>query len=896
MNFKNFDNQFMLRNGMEQKVTQQQFLQEDGTRVAPTTAQAQLLDINAILEKINKGDILSALTELGTAGIATTVHKETFTENGKTKERIVVEFSYNGQDYKASFVVNSNNKDEKPNVVPTVNPNATGLAGEFVQGQFGQTLAASDFKTTTATSAHETTSGTSNTGATEGPSEAEKAEQEKAEQARLQAIYDAMEAELKADLDKEFDAYINNYSYYGFPTKPSAEAIAQIKAEIWQNIQTQINTLKDFLKGNCASAEDYVNSANDENGAITNAYQTTFDAMVDQMSASLKKYGAEAKAKAEAEAAEASKNKSGAYNNAVNVISHYTIMGSWTTGLPATMSGAVGLNFTLQGNNKTIFDQLLKKIVEGMKYDNPTALDTIGRNNLEKLLQTAWTFTLSQKKASYNTSLNTTDFVNDLMKNYSKMLGAVATDPDRVLNIYFNPNCGDSSLINGIDNYYTNVNYKKYTKYIDGSIHLNDDNSDKAFQKAMNKLLENIYAKYSNIDKAYLKEIFLIVQEEGVLDKINERGIVSNAGGTTIGALCQQILSIFDRYIVNNAENLVSHPRVSDTTASVSPAPTMTNDRKNEIKTAVSEIKLFLPDVSEVYLLCKSANNNNSDFDMRFGVNKAGELIFANSNTKSVYDALRSKVKSDISKYLKVKDTDALAKFGGEAALDGLIRSAWVAAYSLYNTTTSTSQNLETFIKKVMENLNKMLTKIEKNPELLEVFIGKTSYADSSITNGVDYYNTMGYGNDEKVIYNSIMDKNGNIDSKFIYADGSIHLSEQNDDKEYTAAMDGVLKRLISKYSSVSQDIITDTFREAQKAALRTARTNGRDCPYGTTGKTNGQRYDNWDAGRVEDGGTNIGKMSSYGRAGDNGYIDLDQLVQLTLYYFDKLILNKLMN
>ncbi len=876
MDLNKFNKQFMLQQNMEQKINMQP-LYDGGTRVVPMSDDKPKFDIAAILEKLNKGD-LSALSELASAGIVPQMYTEEFVEKGVKRVRTVVEFSYNGHDYKASFVLKSKD-DKKPDIVPNgsrFEENVDTLQKPLSMDSFSNYLVLGDIEMA------ETFSKTpTDVDDTDKTGETSKSEQEK-----LKAIYEAMEAELKADLDKEFDAYINNYSYYGFPTKPSAEAIAQIKAEIWQNIQTQINTLKDFLKENCASAEDYVNSANDENGAITNAYQTTFDAMVDQMSASLKKYGAEAKAKAEAEAAEASKNKSGAYNNAVEIISYQNDHGGWTWDLPTTMSGAVGLNFTLQGNNKTIFDQVFNRIVEALKHNNPTTLDTIGQDNLKKLLQTAWTFTLSQKKASYNTSLNTTDFVNDLMKNYSKMLGAVATDPDRVLNIYFNPNCGDSSLINGIDNYYTNVNYKKYTKYIDGSIHLNDDNSDKAFQKAMNKLLENIYAKYSNIDKAYLKEIFLIVQEEGVLDKINERGIVSNAGGTTIGALCQQILSIFDRYIVNNAENLVSHPRVSDTTASVSPAPTMTNDRKNEIKTAVSEIKLFLPDVSEVYLLCKSANNNNSDFDMRFGVNKAGELIFANSNTKSVYDALRSKVKSDISKYLKVKDTDALAKFGGEAALDGLIRSAWVAAYSLYNTTTSTSQNLETFIKKVMENLNKMLTKIEKNPELLEVFIGKTSYADSSITNGVDYYNTIGYGNDEKVRYDSIMDKNGNIDSKFIYADGSIHLSEQNDDKEYTAAMDGVLKRLIVKYSSVSKDIITDTFREAQKAALRTGKTNGLDCPYGTGN----------DGGRVEDGGSNMGKMTSKGRKGDKGYIDLDQLVQLTLYYFDKLILNKLMN
>ena len=100
--------------------------------------------------------------------------------------------------------------------------------------------------------------------------------------------------------------------------------------------------------------------------------------------------------------------------------------------------------------------------------------------------------------------------------------------------------------------------------------------------------------------------------------------------------------------------------------------------------------------------------------------------------------------------------------------------------------------------------------------------------------------------------------------------------------------MSELLVRLQNKYKSVvSENTINNLFKEAQKKALYAAVNNVADCPYGTG---NGQ---------------NLGVDTSYtsgtgafadSRKDDRGKINMDQLVQLTLYYFDKLLLDAIAN
>ena len=64
---------------------------------------------------------------------------------------------------------------------------------------------------------------------------------------------------------------------------------------------------------------------------------------------------------------------------------------------------------------------------------------------------------------------------------------------------------------------------------------------------------------------------------------------------------------------------------------------------------------------------------------------------------------------------------------------------------------------------------------------------------------------------------------------------------------------------------------------------MNALQNNTYDCPYGTG--NNG--------GRVEDSQKNWGGKNN--RKNDESYIHMDQLVQMTLYYFDKLLMNELL-
>ena len=174
-----------------------------------------------------------------------------------------------------------------------------------------------------------------------------------------------------------------------------------------------------------------------------------------------------------------------------------------------------------------------------------------------------------------------------------------------------------------------------------------------------------------------------------------------------------------------------------------------------------------------------------------------------------------------------------------------------------------------------MSNLDKMLEKLQTQPELLEVFTTRTSYADKTVTKDVEHYGTRTtYGNDERINYA------GNVTT---YTDGTVHISNDNDDDDYQTTMAGVLKNLITKYSSIDEKTITSVFRNAQKQALATLQNKTFDCPYGTGNNS----------GRVEDSQKDWGGRDN--RKKDKSYIDMDQLVQITLYYFDKLLMKELL-
>lgn len=574
---------------------------------------------------------------------------------------------------------------------------------------------------------------------------------------------------------------------------------------------------------------------------------------------------------------------------------------NWLGMLMARTSAQVKGNFDFDtngkinlsdANTKAIYNTVIDKIYAQISNDNrEDFLTTIGgKDGLTKLVQTAWVMTYSTYAAQNTT--DTEKFINKVMENLQKLFNNLQNNPDNLS--YLTDNCyKDSNLkiTHSRIQSFKIINFKNYKKAsYDGKFHLSDDNSDKNFQKAMDSLLEKLYNKYPNISKAKIKEIFIEAQgnaltsatqaaSQNPFNSKKAKNIdIPNAFSTnltyetTLKEMVQLVLYKFDQLFKTECLNSTLPTREAETKTDETKKVTISTDDANKIKEGAKAIRSWVNDIADDAVAnCKSAIGMGGDGSIHteFGMDSSGNIVFENANTTKVYNTLLNKLKTRVSKYAP----DGLQKLGGETVLKKLLQSAWIAAYNDFNS--SQSNNLASFVNKVMSNLDKILEKLQTNPELLNTFTKRASYADNSITTGVKHYNTKTtYGNDEKINYK------GNVTT---YADGTVHISNDNDDDDYQTTMAGVLKNLITKYSSIDEKTITSVFRKAQKQALNALHNNTYDCPYGTG--NNG--------GRVEDSQKNWGGKNN--RKGDKAYIHMDQLVQMTLYYFDKLLMNELL-
>lgn len=256
-----------------------------------------------------------------------------------------------------------------------------------------------------------------------------------------------------------------------------------------------------------------------------------------------------------------------------------------------------------------------------------------------------------------------------------------------------------------------------------------------------------------------------------------------------------------------------------------------------------------------------------------FGMDKDGDIEFQEAETQKVYDKL---VEQTIDMLSENGELDAL---GGKEAVERIVQSGWIATYDsiqeLDGKGSSASHYISDFLFDASENICKMIEKAKSDPQVLEALTQRTSYADNSLTDGLKHYNTnTTYGGDEKIDYS------GDIVQ---YEDGTIHISNTKDDKDYQATMEALFERIKDKYSELDEDEITFLFRTAQMGALQAMQSNDRDCPYGTG--CNDQR--------VEDG-DNKDWGGNDNRKGDDSVVHMDELVQMTLYYFDKKLYTQL--
>ena len=273
-----------------------------------------------------------------------------------------------------------------------------------------------------------------------------------------------------------------------------------------------------------------------------------------------------------------------------------------------------------------------------------------------------------------------------------------------------------------------------------------------------------------------------------------------------------------------------------------------------------------------------SIKSGHNDIHTEFGLDKNGNIVFEQRETTAVYGALSYKIKAE----LKLKSTtDEYNMLEGN--LDRLIQAAWIMTYSK-DYGSSESHNTEEFVKKVLTNLQLILKTVKEHPEYLSVYTGHTAYADDSVTNGVAHYNKNDtLGNDNQIDYSIGYQK----------PDGTVHIENSNDDPDYQATMDDLLKNLKTKYAAVgNDDLIESVFRQAQMEALQIFDGNVNDCPYGTTwdidswyGRSNSNR--SFVATEHQD-------WSGISREDDHWRVTLEALVQQTLYCFDRLLYAKL--
>lgn len=300
-------------------------------------------------------------------------------------------------------------------------------------------------------------------------------------------------------------------------------------------------------------------------------------------------------------------------------------------------------------------------------------------------------------------------------------------------------------------------------------------------------------------------------------------------------------------------------------------------------------------------------SGTKSTLHTEFGVDANGNIVFEQSETTSAYNSLKQKLKTKLSQLYPEAFSAIQDNF------DKILQAAWITTYN--SKPSSTSNRTDDFIKEVLNNLKNIMNKLSTNPEYLTIFTAHTAYANSNLTSSLEYYgNNKTYDNDPIWVYR------GNCT---VNSDGGIEWDSYEDSREYDRTMHDLLNNILnsSTYNKdLDKNFVTNIFRQAQQDAINACRNNIEDCPYGTTSKVDGT-YENLSfftklgllhlAPPVADiknrtasalnlyddpnaytsiAATGERDWAGTSREGDRNQITVQSLVELTLYYFDKLL------
>ncbi len=210
-----------------------------------------------------------------------------------------------------------------------------------------------------------------------------------------------------------------------------------------------------------------------------------------------------------------------------------------------------------------------------------------------------------------------------------------------------------------------------------------------------------------------------------------------------------------------------------------------------------------------------------------FGVDKNGNIVFEQPDTTKVYNKVKETIKREL-----MSTVPSAMNAIGDTNIDKLIQAAWITAYN--SNPSSESHNTVAFIQSVIDSFKSIMTKLGSNPEYMSVYTAHTAYANAILTYNLTYYGrTNDDGGDSVWVYEG---------SSTVDSEGNVSWDDTTDAGEYNTEMKLLLKNILntSPYNSIDPEIITRVFRDAQTKALDACHENTNDCPYGTTSQVDG--------------------------------------------------------
>ena len=436
------------------------------------------------------------------------------------------------------------------------------------------------------------------------------------------------------------------------------------------------------------------------------------------------------------------------------------------------------------------------------------------------------------------------DFLDKVYDNFKNVIQRLKTKPE-YLNIFAGETNAVASSKQPIGGGYV-ICDNNPTVYGDGSIHVNNDQSDVNLQKAVKTLIEKLQKAYPDIPQSTLKSMVNESVKKAVTNiankNYNEIPKDFNISNTTTYATTVANLALFyfEQLLYNTALN--NDSLLSGNIPEEQNTINVTEEDEAKWKKSNDSIKAMLDDIFDSNYIngFLTQNECNGSHWLEMDVDTNNKMNFSDLATQKAYD-----------KFFEQMISKSGFKNSGltETEFKQIYNMAWIDVYNKYKENNQ-EYNLNDILNTVVNNLKKILNRLTINPEY-SVFIQN----DSAMTQKSSDKREISYEN---------------TDIKRDYGDNNVHLSDNESDKIYQDAVNSLRTKLKGKYVPPLSEFQFDSwFKQAQEEAWYACMENSRDITKGL---------------QVKDGT----------RHGDGCNIQIDQITELICYKFDKLILKNL--